>query len=134
MTWRRKDVLKLIGPIEPEFQTETDLPDRIRMFGHNHRRHGYSSIRPLMRLDEQREWMQRHNAIVHEFFMEDWRAIEPALEAAFQMGKMKAWHMLAYRYENIDVGSSDYPDIQVRKLGMLIFSREKDWLMFKMCL
>ncbi|WP_179671037.1 hypothetical protein, partial [Salmonella enterica] len=61
-------------------------------------------------------------------------AIEAALEAAFQMGKMKSWHLIAYRYDNIEVGSSNYPDIQVRKLGMLVFSLEKDWLMFKMCL
>lgn len=133
MTWRR-DARKLIGPIEPEFQTESDLPDRVRLFGHKHRKDGYATINPLMRLDDQRAWLAKHNGIVHEFFFADWRDIEPALEAAFQMGKMKSWHLLAYRFDNIDVGSSDYPEIQVRKLGMLIFSREKDWLMFKMCL
>ena len=136
MTW---GVKKVAGPIIPEFQTETDLPDRVRMFGHDHRKNGYSRINPLMRLDDQRAWLAKHNAIVHEFFFEDWRAIEAALEAAFQMGKMKSWHLIAYRYENVEVGSgivgsSIYPDIRVRKLGMLVFSREKDWLMFKMCL
>lgn len=133
MTWSRK-IQKMIGVIDPDFQTETDLPDRVRLFGHDNRKHGYATINPLMRLDEQREWLARHNAIVHEFFFEDWRAIEAALEAAFQMGKMKSWHLIAYRYDNVEVGSSNYPDIQVRKLGLLVFSREKDWLMFKMCL
>ena len=133
MTWSR-NIQKMIGPIAPEFQTETDLPDRVRLFGHDHRKNGYARINPLMRLDEQREWLAKHNAIVHEFFFDEWRAIEAAMEAAFQMGKMKSWHLIAYRHDNIEVGSSDYPDIQVRKLGMLVFSREKDWLMFKMCL
>lgn len=133
MTWSR-NIQKMIGPIAPEFQTETDLPDRVRLFGHDHRKNGYARINPLMRLDEQREWLAKHNAIVHEFFFDEWRAIEAAMEAAFQMGKMKSWHLIAYRHDNIEVGSSNYPYIQVRKLGMLVFSREKDWLMFKMCL
>ena len=29
MTWSR-NIQKMIGPIEPEFQTEVDLPDRVR--------------------------------------------------------------------------------------------------------
>lgn len=126
--------LRKPAPILPEHQTETDLPESVRMFGHKHRKNGFRTINPLMRLDEQRSWLDRHGGIVHEFFFEDWRSVEAALEAAFCMGKMKSWHLLAYRFDHIDAGTVSYPSIQVRKLGLLVFSRETDWLMFKMCL
>ncbi len=134
MSWRR-DLRDLVGPIAPEFQTEVDLPDRIRLFGHENRKRGYSSINPLARLDDQRAWLSRHKAVVHEFFEEDWQDVRFAMEDAFGLGKMKPWHLIAYRFDKIDLGtSSDYPNVQIRKRVLLVFSRETDWLMFKMCL
>lgn len=123
------------GLIDPVGQIAMEVPDRIRFFGHKHRKHGYlPPISKGLRAD-QMEHYRSIGAIVHEFFMPEWLEIERALEDAFAIGKMKPWTVIAFRHSIIKTGSNYHPYLHTLvPIGLLVFSREKDWIAFKLCL
>lgn len=126
-----------VGQVEalaPQHQENIDLMISYKMFAHGMRKHGYRKTEPHRYLACQRDLNKERGHTVHEFFHADWPCVEDAMEQAVRLGKMKPWHILSYKFDNVVGGSDDYPRIVRRDLGMLIFTREADWLMFKMCL